>query len=87
MSLYHDTRLQDLAKIAAEGAGKNTGVAPQLLFANIMFMLVDAVEDGRLLLPPNQTPKMTWDEVWKHFDETGAESYPQLNEVKNERCN
>jgi len=74
LSLYQDTRLQDLAKIAAEGAGKNAGVAPQLLFADIMFMLVDAVEDGRLLLPPNQTPKMTWDEVWKHFDDKRVEN-------------
>lgn len=72
MSLYQDTRLQELAKTAAEGAGKNAGVAPQLLFADIMFMLVDAVEDGRLLLPPNQTPKMTWDEVWDHFDKRKA---------------
>lgn len=68
MSLYQDPRLQQLAKQAAEGAGKNASVAPQLLFADIMFMLVDAVEDGRLLLPPDDRPQMTWDQVWENFD-------------------
>ena len=48
----YDERIIDIAKIAAEAAGKNARVAPQLLSADIIFTLADAVEDGRLVLGP-----------------------------------
>lgn len=47
----YDSRIIDLAKIAALAAAKNARVAPQLLMADITFTLVDAVEDGRIALP------------------------------------
>ena len=50
-NLYRDDRVVALAKGMAEAAGKNASVAPQLLMADIMFGLVDAIEDGRLILP------------------------------------
>lgn len=55
-SPYRDAILLEMAKQAAERAGKNASVAPQLLFADFMFVLVDAVDDGRILL---QVPQLT----------------------------
>lgn len=46
----YDSRIIDLAAIAAKAAGKNANVAPQLLLADITFTLADAVEDGRISL-------------------------------------
>lgn len=70
-SLYSDKRIQALAAKAAEDAGKNARVAPQLLFAGVMFMLVDAIEGGELLLPQVKVPVASWDETWDRFEREG----------------
>lgn len=46
----YDKRITDLAAEAALAAAKNARVAPQLLMADITFVLADAVKDGRILL-------------------------------------
>lgn len=48
--MAYDTRITDLARIAAIAAGRNAGVVPQLLMADFTFAIADAVEDGRIIL-------------------------------------
>jgi len=44
--------LEDIAKDASERAAKNAGVAPQLLYAPILWALQDAAEINRILNMP-----------------------------------
>jgi hypothetical protein len=48
--MAYDKRITDLAALAAVAAAKNAGTAPQLLMADITFVLAGAVEDGRITL-------------------------------------
>lgn len=48
--MAYDKRITDLAAKAAEAAAKNAKIAPQLLVADITFVLADAVSDGRISL-------------------------------------
>lgn len=66
---YRHPGLRELAKKAAEGAGRNAGVAPQLLMADIVFALVDAAEAGKIAFPQHRVQVENWDQTWDRFDE------------------
>lgn len=76
----YDTRITDIAKIAAAAAGKNARCAPQLLFADITFTLADAVEDGRLILgalrDSDGSPKGGNGEAGAVHDSAGLQASP-----------
>ena len=51
MNVYTNTSAQELAKDISTKMSDKTGVAPQLLFADVMFILSDHHEDGKISFP------------------------------------